>query len=63
MRGKSVIGTYSLKGKSANAPYINGKSASSAPSMKGKSVFLSREGKKGRNNLKSTQFSRENFRD
>ena len=52
-----------MKGKSDAAPFLWRKSATNAPNMKEKSTGLSREGKKGRNNLKSTQFSRENFRD
>ena len=53
-RGKSTTGTPSMKGKSASAPFLRRKSAINTPRMKGKSAGLSREGKKGRNNLKST---------
>ena len=52
-----------MKGKSVDAPFLKRKSTINAPIMKGKITYLLERIKKGRNHVKSTQFSREKFRD
>ena len=63
MKAKSTVDAPRSRRQSidTSTPNMNGTSAIGAPRMNGKSFGLSREGKKGGKNLRSTWFSRDNF--